>query len=585
MGEWPARLLDVSIMTSLKWQPGNVYGTVKEPRYAIISYTWGRWRLPEEDSSSQPMIQLSGITWKVPSVDPDLFQADEFQNIIQKIAREASCRFVWVDVACIDQNLRSPENAREVGRQAKIFRTAHQAFIWLVAENKSLSEGSAEDMLRILERSSRLADSAHRRWFFDYALPNSDESINLPEEKQPLSDDTDYDWAGNAAHALANLTDFPWFSSLWTLQEGFLRRSAKFLSRGGNYTTSDSGHPFSLDDLLAYCQQFHQLFSTSKISPTTQGDSAEVLVLKRGLLRIIERAGLEALAQRDRMTLYSSSQARVTSDPADRIYGIMQVWDFALGKAAPAADAGRTWTLDELELELGKSLLREFPVESQLHVHLSTVAGRQSWRVSQQSATPHHTLYFSESGHLEGTLDRQSAQLGLRLANGTIYAHFTGKSCTFESLRQAWTFFADYDHHGRQRTNRTCPVRLSLDSTSVLNQTVLQCPYSLQNVPESRQLELAEAISTLFLSLHRSLSVLLLGTVTQQQYEPGITTAIGLLVMTAPDNVIGGWQKRLGICLWHVPDSDPEAVSEYRDAVCIMSTMSPKWDGTECIVG
>lgn len=44
-GPWPRRLFHVPTMTSLKWQPGNVYGCQKEPSYHALSYTWGRWHL------------------------------------------------------------------------------------------------------------------------------------------------------------------------------------------------------------------------------------------------------------------------------------------------------------------------------------------------------------------------------------------------------------------------------------------------------------------------------------------------------------------------------------------------------------
>ncbi|KAK0701233.1 hypothetical protein B0H67DRAFT_464603, partial [Lasiosphaeris hirsuta] len=120
MGDWPARLLHVPTMTSLPWQAGNEYGGQKEPPYAIISYTWGRWRLPSDHDPPHPALQVHGITWKVPPVKDALFSVDEFERALRKVSKQSSCDLVWVDIACINQNNGSPESAREVGRQAKI---------------------------------------------------------------------------------------------------------------------------------------------------------------------------------------------------------------------------------------------------------------------------------------------------------------------------------------------------------------------------------------------------------------------------------------------------------------------------------
>lgn len=39
--------------------------------------------------------------------------------------------FVWLDMACIDQNPGSPDAAAEIGRQAKIFKGASHVYAWL----------------------------------------------------------------------------------------------------------------------------------------------------------------------------------------------------------------------------------------------------------------------------------------------------------------------------------------------------------------------------------------------------------------------------------------------------------------------
>ncbi|KAK8064483.1 hypothetical protein PG994_007121 [Apiospora phragmitis] len=129
MGSWPSRLLYIPEWLSYRWAKGNSYGGFKEPKHAVLSYTWGRWELRCDHQPPCPSLPVKGITWKIPSICPKLFSVDTFKNALMRVAKEAYLDFVWVDIACIDQNLGSEEKAREIGRQAKIFRGAHQAFV------------------------------------------------------------------------------------------------------------------------------------------------------------------------------------------------------------------------------------------------------------------------------------------------------------------------------------------------------------------------------------------------------------------------------------------------------------------------
>jgi hypothetical protein len=432
MGDWPARLLHVPTMTSYKWKPGGLYGIYREPKYVALSYTWGRWELPSNHFPPHPALPVKGITWAVPPVSPTLFTVRDFETVLGTVAREAGCEFVWVDVACIDQKNGSKEKAREIGRQAKIFGCASKAFIWLLEEkvhtdvmasgeqihsesygvagssaavsgrlgadvfsgNLDSSEANPhpilghegagneqrlEVLLLTLERVCETLDPLYRAWFFDHALPLPGATAMPAGEEREADDDSLLTHVGNAAHAIAPLTMIPWFSSTWTLQEAFIQPSATFLNRSGDYALSRSGMPFTLETVLAYCKQPHQRFAPSKTPITAENDRDEALILKRDLIRTLERVGLQALADNDRTTLYSYARLRQPKNENDWVYGIMQVWDFALGEASPGGSRKKYgWTLDELELELGKQLLREFPVESQMQVHKSPIPNRQS---------------------------------------------------------------------------------------------------------------------------------------------------------------------------------------------------------------
>lgn len=589
MGDWPARLLHIPTMTSCTWKSGNVYVKYKEPRYATISYTWGRWRLSSGMGSCIPTLAVSGIAWKIPVVDKALFSSTVFEYALRAIAAEVEVDFVWVDIACIDQNEGSAEGAKEIGRQAKIFRNSYQTYIWLVSDTKDAIPDSIEALLQNLGRVSALLAPVYHQLLAEHSDPN-----NRKRTRKKLAD---YHAAGESASILvANASYFvsslgmPWFSSLWTLQEAFLQPSARFLDVDGHCAKSQDGAPIALQDMLWWCRFLYQL-CVLQDSPRPMDDVEESdIFLKKAAIRIIERSGLEALAKRDRMALYAYAKARTTTRPVDRVYGIMQIWDFRLGVAAPGADPSWEWSPMELELQLGMKLLDEFPIESQLQVHASTCRGRQSWRISNRSVVPPHQLSMSESGHLSGTVDRRYLQLGHRCVNGTTYGHFRGKACSFEPFRRGWAAVNENRNINGKAFEETIardPVWLALDCTAVLNSTTLQIPYPLHDIPPGKQFEVASLISGIFCQLDRNLSILLLGTVSPQSgpNEHKKATAIGLLVMDAPDSNMCRWWKRLGTCIWDCAPGIADAELEVRAALNLLRVESSDWYQDEGLFG
>lgn len=61
---WPERLLDISTMTSVSIAEGNKYGDIVEPKYGILSYTWGRYTV-----LSGPSLAVKGVSWPIPAID------------------------------------------------------------------------------------------------------------------------------------------------------------------------------------------------------------------------------------------------------------------------------------------------------------------------------------------------------------------------------------------------------------------------------------------------------------------------------------------------------------------------------------
>ncbi|KAF2122683.1 hypothetical protein BDV96DRAFT_639255 [Lophiotrema nucula] len=139
LGDWPRRLLHVPSMTSFKWQPGNVYDGARSPDFAVLSYTWGRWKLEDGQEPGTRALDVKGVTWPIPRVGPELFTIEQFQRAIEGCISARKPRvvleYLWLDVACISQNGNDPEGDLEIGRQAKIFGRAREKFEWLASNS------------------------------------------------------------------------------------------------------------------------------------------------------------------------------------------------------------------------------------------------------------------------------------------------------------------------------------------------------------------------------------------------------------------------------------------------------------------
>ena len=167
IGNWPRRLLHVPSMTSLQWQPGNRYGDHVQPKYNAVSYTWGRFdldipgRKKVKAFKRVKAIRIDGIDWPVPRISPEHFSEHNFRHLIRRTCEpvseaEGRIEFLWLDVACIDQN-NGPQKMAEIGRQAVIFQGAQRVYIWLTKLHRDRFFNAVKE----LSRSAREYNAIH----------------------------------------------------------------------------------------------------------------------------------------------------------------------------------------------------------------------------------------------------------------------------------------------------------------------------------------------------------------------------------------------------------------------------------------
>lgn len=388
----PRRLLHVPSMTSVHWSDANSHAINNELDYSALSYTWGRFAAPG------PRINVQGISWVIPSIRADHFTADEFQAILQAIAPASG--YVWVDIACIDQEC-LPVKMDEIGKQGDIFRRAVKTYIWLTQHDTA----SLQLLLNTLKAFAYKIEALGRD--SSNFEPNQEEVLLILEKG-----------LDEVYVAIRTLLSDPWFSSLWTLQEAYLRDDALLLSHTGDtMMPPDRGAPpYTLRTLCATFQEISiSLSGYASASPTLTS-----------LLTVIEGSGLLNIgtSMKTPILIYPAAHFRTCQKELDRVYGIMQVYNLRLGSSQ---DPQKTFTLNELEDQLAVSLNSISPMAAQLFVHRYPPQPGKAWRVTKECVLP--SVYY-----ITGEIENCCSIKGHEGTNPL----FLGLGCPLAFLQQFW---------------------------------------------------------------------------------------------------------------------------------------------------
>lgn len=408
--EWPKRLLYVPAMKSVARGENDSFLNPEtldldiRPRYNILSYTWGRWR-----SEDYQPIAIEGTSWKIPAVVPEHFTTSDFERVLRYVAAQGDFKYVWVDVACINQGRDSPEDiaegADQVGKQMSIFSQASIAYIWLCGTssaelNESLTAG-LEAHLKLDDELSQVEMSGALKMSTRTGLPIGNLS--------PLTEQTVLDCLESIQDAMDRLCRDKWFSSLWTLQESVLRRDAVLLTHEGTpvLAAADSR---TLVTLAIVANSYRTLL----------GDLDRYL-LWMSPARIIHK--MVELRHRLRQTIlafmacnnpnipYSLARYRECKEEEDRIYGVMQVYGFRLGKSV---QPHINFSLDELNVQFVKTLNETYPVISQMFIHAAVPERGRSWKITRDCDIPEDLSIYDPIPPDDTTTPRIKAEVLIR---------------------------------------------------------------------------------------------------------------------------------------------------------------------------
>ncbi|KAF2245029.1 hypothetical protein BU26DRAFT_522719 [Trematosphaeria pertusa] len=547
---WPRRLLHLATLTSYPWEPGNRYGCYIEPEYFAISYTWGRWELEEGDYPGIPHLDFH-TPWNIPRVNPNRFTQKQFIDVIQGLPKlsDKPIEFLWLDVACIDQRERSHEKAMEIGRQGVIFRGAYRVFAWLYTYNRSELRSISEQL------------ASYWRYVWNPLLKNKATTEDIAEV------------VGNIISTLEKYTADPWFTSLWTLQEAYIRPDALLLDRDGDQWLakinsisprfSEEEVPIGVEDVFESFDMLYRAMNELPIFCHNQD--------LHGIRDRIEATGCAALKTRIPTILLSASQKRKIGpkNTNDRVYGIMQAFGLKLGVSEPDSPPHAIYDLETLEDQLGAKLMETTPAMSQLFTHSKPAPVGKAWRMSYNTFIPH--LATLASSVIRMSSFETTTTLSTRNIGDTVVGHFSGPTCSIQQLVYPWREY----HVNQQLTGYFGnSVGVALDDMVGLTPPlklwkffgVGEGEYSLVDWFKN------EGLTVMVHMLGRSVNL-------PKNYAENTpmraVQVVGLLLLR-PEDAVGPEWRRLGICWWRIWDHDYMNRVEGNSS---LATLAGKGDG------
>jgi hypothetical protein len=203
--------------------------------YVAVSHTWGRWKF-------EPCVSVSGVPWRIPQ--NTRFKVEDLPEILQNLG----CDYVWLDLLTIPQEDSEGDLAeirkKEISRQALIFRQAKFAIAWL---NDITSWDSLQAAVQYLRfrflKCSVFCDEQNEK--FNSLLKTLAEIAIHPIEL----------WDRNGGPNA-------WFTSLWTLQEFFLRPDMWLCTKNWHVLSISNTSPVTVSDLGAFLYTTQHLLSS-----------------------------------------------------------------------------------------------------------------------------------------------------------------------------------------------------------------------------------------------------------------------------------------------------------------------------------
>ncbi|KAF1809214.1 hypothetical protein P152DRAFT_516830 [Eremomyces bilateralis CBS 781.70] len=237
----------------------------------------------------------------------------------------------------------------------------------------------------------------------------------------------------------------PWFSSLWTLQEAYLRSDAHLRDRDGQpwIKRISKWSDFTvLSDFTDFIDEVGQTLDASFFRDVRPAQA---------LRTCLENSGCMELRARLPTILLRASQKRTvkTKRANDRVYGIMQVFNLKLGRSAPDCPPDREFDLNDLQDQLGAALIAKSPIMSQMFFHTKPVPPGKGWRIGPHVGIPklasRMDAFLTDEADIGARIDSRTEVsvttvggtiVGDTVVGRTVVGYFSGPTCNMTALHQ-----------------------------------------------------------------------------------------------------------------------------------------------------
>ncbi|EFQ97283.1 hypothetical protein MGYG_00324 [Nannizzia gypsea CBS 118893] len=241
--------------------------SLDRPRYVVVSHTWGRWKLKSREADMRPQ-----VPWLVP--ENTLFPVRDLPSGLKKLSSRLLVRYVWLDLLCIPQD-RSPEAESELSRQAAIFGGAVTAVVWLNTTSSWdllqdtvmwLALDTMQEKLKYMLEGLRfpLSGIHERQHRMKYQLPKAAFQEKVEGLRAALKSKE------NSRRGIPiddpGYVPLNWFTSLWTLQEVYLRPDMILANKDWDIFTIYGKNPVSLETL-----RYINVDSNARYTPSMPG--------------------------------------------------------------------------------------------------------------------------------------------------------------------------------------------------------------------------------------------------------------------------------------------------------------------------
>ncbi|RYN19229.1 hypothetical protein AA0119_g13091 [Alternaria tenuissima] len=544
---WPRRLLHIPSMRSIERSEDANYDHHHEPKYATLSYTWGRYENP-----GGPSLHVLNVPWAIPSVDPKHFTVMQLQNVIDSIKLVSSLDFLWLDVACLDFSNASASFDDGIIWQKEIFGSAYQSFVWLSQIDSRMLSVILQDLFEATTYGQHATDRD---------LQADDEICSYLRHK--------------ARSAFKELLTDPWFTSLWTLQEAMINPDAILLCCDGSPVPArldvlqidqgpqmikfmfedDSSNQYTpLNVKLANCE-----YSSIYYGQTGNASLLQLARVSRVILGLLDSLQPQQAHWSDLQDL--RSLIHQSGLPAFINFNVLKFSELAQirAKARPQAQLeylyrsvlGHTFAQrpdEELDYAaFTRHILTHFPVSAHIFIRSRPQIGRNSWLYTPGCMHPDVDLLFQCADHFVPLLttvivmDERVTFMGSGFYFNAVMDHLLQDSRPGGGSRLLGIAF------DRSDVQLMCHCNISVPMRTALPQRLLHVPLATEtwHIDATKNARVVRSFQRVFHGTNDNVKVLLLAC-SRGMRPDALALAIGLIICRVSENK---WQ-RLGWCFW-----------------------------------